>query len=146
MISYIHRHSHGGCGHIQEYIVKSTILIVDDEHEIREMLMKYLERKGYEVVIAVDGTDALTELDARPGRVDCVITDHDMPNMTGIELLEQMRGNSQHQNVPVILGSARVMEDEDLRAKAEALGARVIMKHYRLNTLMEEVRIALGES
>ena len=68
---------------------KGTILIVDDEASMRELLQILLQRDGYQVHCAGDGVAALAQLKSK--EFDLLITDIQMPNMTGIELLRQMR-------------------------------------------------------
>jgi two-component system response regulator PilR (NtrC family) len=67
----------------------ARILVVDDEPGIRVMLSAALKREGYEVLLASDGRNALTALEAGP--VDVVVTDIRMPQMTGIELLDAVK-------------------------------------------------------
>jgi CheY-like chemotaxis protein len=65
------------------------LLLVDDEAVIRTLLAKHFINKGYEVITASDGREALTLLAQQ--RVDIVVTDLMMPNMDGFQLLEQLR-------------------------------------------------------
>lgn len=76
----------------------ARILVVDDERVIREILTDFLEMEGYVVVAAGDGNEALQRLAAEP--VDLVITDLKMPNMGGIELIEQI---SRMKTQPIVL-------------------------------------------
>ncbi|HEY4643208.1 MAG TPA: response regulator, partial [Bacteroidota bacterium] len=64
------------------------ILVVDDEKIIRESLSFILEKEGYEVSEAPNGAEALKQLKQK--RVDIVLTDLEMPEMKGIELLEKV--------------------------------------------------------
>jgi DNA-binding NtrC family response regulator len=65
------------------------ILVVDDDETIRSLMNDYLVTLGYEVTTAVDGQDALKKF--IPGLFDCVISDLMMPNITGLELLKEIR-------------------------------------------------------
>lgn len=69
--------------------MKSRVLVVDDEESIREFLEIMLRKEGYEVTCAEDGQKALDIIKKKS--VDLVISDLQMPNMTGIELLRQVR-------------------------------------------------------
>ena len=69
--------------------MKSRILVVDDEESIREFLEIMLKKEGYEVSCVEDGQQALDFLKKKS--VDMVISDLQMPNVTGIELLEQVK-------------------------------------------------------
>ena len=69
--------------------MKSRILVVDDEESIREFLEIMLRKEGYEVTCAEDGQAALDLIKKKS--VDMVISDMQMPNMTGLELLKNVK-------------------------------------------------------
>lgn len=86
---------------------KETILVVDDEKEIRDLIGIYLTNENYEVLKAADGLEALNFLKKR--EVDLIILDVMMPKMDGIEACMKIRENN---NVPIIMLSAK-SEDMD---------------------------------
>jgi two-component system response regulator AtoC len=65
-----------------------TVLVVDDEPNLRRVLSAVLERDGYNVLLADGGRDALKKAKAHNGRLDLMVTDFLMPDMNGLELLE----------------------------------------------------------
>ena len=67
------------------------ILYADDMRELRELAVISLGRDGHQVESVKDGQAALTRLTAEPDAFDLLITDHHMPNMNGLELIEQVR-------------------------------------------------------
>src|SRR5690349_15720 len=71
---------------------EARVLCVDDEPAMRQILALYLQRQGYEVETA-DGLAAWNLVAANPGRFDVVITDNQMPNMSGIALVEKLRAS-----------------------------------------------------
>src|SRR5687768_12497730 len=71
--------------------MKSRILVVDDEESIREFLDIMLRKEGYEVTVAEDGAKAIDTLKKKT--FDLVISDMQMPNVTGMELLKHVREN-----------------------------------------------------
>ena len=79
--------------------MKFTILVVDDEKNIREGLAEYLRMEGYELKTAADGREGFAAVET--GEVDLVITDLRMPAMSGGELLRQV--GSRYPSVPVIV-------------------------------------------
>jgi two-component system alkaline phosphatase synthesis response regulator PhoP len=81
------------------------ILIADDEIHIIHVVAIKLRNNGYEVVAASNGAEAY-ELACRE-KPDIVVTDYQMPLMTGIELIEKLRANEQTKTLPVILLTAR---------------------------------------
>ena len=90
---------------------KVRILVVDDSAVPRAKLRKLFETQGYEVVTANDGVQALEEL-AR-NRFSVVITDLEMPNMNGIELIAAIQGSLETEDLPVIA----ITGHEDMQAR-----------------------------
>lgn len=116
---------------------KAKILVVDDEPQITRVLRTGLSSHGYEVSVANDGAAALEEFEQ--SHPDLVITDLSMPKMTGIELTENIRDNSQ---VPIIVLSVR---GED-KHKIEALDKGAddyVTKPFSINELLARIRANL---
>ena len=80
---------------------RPSILIVDDEFGLAEMLREMLRESGFEVTLAINGRLALEILTG--GRVDLVLTDLMMPVMDGAELASAMRRDRQHRDIPIIM-------------------------------------------
>lgn len=78
-----------------------TILTVDDSPSIRQMVALTLSQAGHKVIEAVDGQDALTLLGREP--VDLIITDLNMPRVTGLELIRQSRQLPQSRFTPILM-------------------------------------------
>lgn len=91
-------------GSTQSHSDKGVILIVDDNLDNRRLLGHLVEELGYQAVTAPSGPAALETLDSR--QIDLILLDILMPEMSGFEVLEQLRNHSRHQNVPVIVISA----------------------------------------
>src|ERR1700722_2316506 len=79
-----------------------TILVVEDEKELREMMREVLELNGYDVVTAVEGQAALEAI-ARIEHLCLVLLDLLMPGMNGWDFLKEIRARSEYANVPVIV-------------------------------------------
>ena len=88
----------------------ATILVVDDEEDIADLLRDFLEAEGYGVVLAHDGPAALATLAAGP--VDCVVLDVMMPGQSGFEVVRRIRERS---DVPVLFLSARGEDSDKIR-------------------------------
>ena len=116
----------------------TNVLVVDDDEGVRGVLELALDR--YTLFFAQDGQEAL-DLLARQ-RVDLVVLDVMMPRMDGIETLRRMRLDSKMRDLPVILLTARVGEDDHLRGFQ--VGADAYMtKPFdpdQLVAMVEEVR------
>src|SRR5215467_10373717 len=98
------------------------VMIVDDSAAIRKILQRMLGQAGLtlgKVLEAGDGVEALEKLKGQP--VNLVLSDINMPNMDGIQLLSELKGNADLKHVPVIMittegGEAKVMEAVQLGA------------------------------
>ena len=93
------------------------ILVADDETHILHVVTMKLSHAGYEVITAMDGQEAL-EL-ALAEKPDMIITDYQMPYLTGVELCTRLRENEQTRDIPVLMLTARgfdIAEDEMVAA------------------------------
>ncbi|MFD2046550.1 response regulator transcription factor [Ornithinibacillus salinisoli] len=90
-----------------------TVLVVDDDRSIVELLRDFLENEGFHVVTASDASQALTVFERR--RIDCIILDIMMPGQNGFELCRQLREQS---NVPILFLSARSDDVDKIRGLA----------------------------
>ena len=80
--------------------MSKTIMIVDDSLSMRQVLGKVLTDAGFQVTEAVDGSDAVKKLTATP---DLLITDLNMPNMDGIQLIEKVRAMPSCKQIPILM-------------------------------------------
>lgn len=97
----------------------ARILAVDDSKAIRDMISTILIDDGHDVVTAVDGVDALEK--ARNEVFELVLSDVNMPNMSGISLISKLRRLSGYEYVPIVMVTT---ENADYRKnKAKSLGA-----------------------
>ncbi|MFH0785288.1 MAG: response regulator [Pseudomonadota bacterium] len=94
-----------------------TIMTADDSASVRQMVAFTLKQHGYEVVEASDGRDALTKLNTR--KVDMLLTDLNMPNMDGINLIKGVRAGTLNKFIPIVMLTT---ESHDSR-KAEGKNA-----------------------
>ena len=91
----------------------ASILIIDDEQEITNALTMYFERAGHDVLSARTGDEGVRLIEhARP---DLVLLDVSLPEMNGIEVLEQLRAREALQHLPVIAVSAHAMRGDQQR-------------------------------
>jgi CheY-like chemotaxis protein len=79
---------------------KMSVLVVDDVHDVTEMIALFLKHAGYEVVTADSATTALQFAESR--NFDLVISDIGMPEMNGYELAGALRGLADYQSIPII--------------------------------------------
>ena len=78
-----------------------TVLIVDDSASMRQVVGFALKDAGFDVIVAVDGKDAMGKLNGT--KVEMIITDLNMPNLNGIELIKQVRKTDGYKFTPIIM-------------------------------------------
>jgi two-component system KDP operon response regulator KdpE len=117
--------------------VSSTILIVEDEPEIRRFVRSALEAEGYRVVEAASGHRG--SIDAATYKPDVLIVDLGLPDFDGVELIRRVREWSR---MPIVVLSARIQE----HAKVDALDAGAddyVTKPFGVGELLARMRVAL---
>lgn len=121
--------------------MSKRILSVDDSMSIRQLVQFTLEKEGYEVVLATDGRDALEKL--RGQRVDMVITDLNMPDVDGIELIKALRTDPEFKFTPIVmLTTESAMDKKDAGRSAGATGW--IVKPFKPQQLVAVVKKLIG--
>ncbi|MEZ5360078.1 MAG: response regulator [Candidatus Zixiibacteriota bacterium] len=119
---------------------KLTILVVDDEIIIRDLLYRSLTRLGYNVLTACDGLEAVRMYRDHQDEIALVILDYFMPNMNGWEAHEQIRAINS--NVKTVLSSG---QPEAKMTLAELPGiTEILIKPYLINELQDVVQSALN--
>jgi CheY-like chemotaxis protein len=117
-----------------------TLLVVDDNEENRDVLSRRLLKKGFKVLVAEGGRQALELVDSQP--VDLVLLDIMMPGMTGIETLQELRKTRSAAELPIIMATAKT-ESEDV-VQALELGANdYVTKPINFPVVLARVRAQL---
>ena len=116
---------------------EQTVLVVDDEVRMRRIVRDYLQIKGYVVLEAVDGVEALELLSRRD--VDLVLLDVMMPRMDGFETCRRIRQTSA---VPVIMLTARSEEEDELQGFQLGVD-EYIAKPFSLKVLLARIEAVL---
>lgn len=123
--------------------MKPQILLVDDHQMARRALKLLLEQQGYACEEADDGTSALTKLETGEA-MDLIISDNQMPVMTGMELLIKIKTDSHLSSIPFILYSGNLTEE--LQKQARQIGAyAVFSKPYNFAYLLATVGKVLSQ-
>lgn len=111
-------------------------LIVDDSVTMRRILANSLQRIGYtDIVQAGDGQEALSRFDAT---IQFVVTDWNMPNMSGIDFARALRARPDGQTVPILMVTTRSVR-EDILAAVEAGVNNYILKPFTPPVLEEKI-------
>lgn len=95
--------------------MNKTILTVDDSSSVRQMVSFTLKEAGYDVVEACDGKDALSKLNG--SCVKMIVTDLNMPNMDGIELIRNVRAISEFKFIPIIMLTTESQENKKIEGR-----------------------------
>jgi two-component system alkaline phosphatase synthesis response regulator PhoP len=90
-----------------------VILVADDEAHILHIVSLKLRNAGYEVLTAMDGREALELAEAR--KPDLIITDYQMPELTGLELCQELAAHQTTKDIPIVMLTAKgfMLEDEE---------------------------------
>src|SRR5262245_10716378 len=118
-----------------------AVLVVEDDDDLREMVLDVLWSHGYAATGAENGSDALAQLRAAPVKPRCVLLDLCMPVMDGFGFLAAQAGDATIADVPVIVMSAAPTRDHAARAHA---WSGTLRKPMELRELLEAVRGACG--
>lgn len=123
---------------------RKRVLVVDDSITVREVERKLLENHGYDVEVAVNGMDGWNAL--RTGQYDLVISDVDMPRMTGIELVTQIKNHARLKPTPVIIVSYKDREEDRLKGLEVGADYYLTKSSFHDNTLLQAVVDLIGEA
>jgi CheY-like chemotaxis protein len=121
--------------------MQKTILVVDDFTSIRNFVCSTLQRKGYSTLGASNGTEAYKILTERAADVNLVLTDYNMPDCTGFDLLKRIKENPLTANVPVIFLTTELSYQKMESAQKAGLFAW-IKKPYRSEDFFEKIEKA----
>ena len=120
---------------------KYTILVVDDEESLRNLIVTFLSKLGHSCVTAIDGVDALHKM--KGNKIDAVVSDIKMPNMDGITLTSEI--STQYPELPIMIMTA--FEKEDTAGLAICAGARdFIKKPFSLNEFSVRLHKMINDS
>lgn len=121
--------------------MSKIIMTVDDSASIRQMVSFTLKQAGYKILEATDGKDALSKLDG--AGVNMVLTDLNMPNMDGIELIRSLRANPSCKFIPIVMLTTESQADKKQQGKA-AGATGWIVKPFKPDQLLAVVKKVLG--
>lgn len=119
----------------------NRILVADDEAHIRNVVSMKLRNAGYEVLTAMDGEEALEIAAAE--RPDLLITDYQMPYVSGLELCTQLRQNQATCAIPAIMLTARGFDLEPEEMSSAGIEA-VLSKPFSPRQMLQKVQELLS--
>jgi two-component system chemotaxis sensor kinase CheA len=119
------------------------VLVVDDQFTVRELQRSILEAAGYRVATAGDGVAALQELSG-DADIDLVVTDLEMPEMGGLELLRRVRGETATASLPVVVVTSLASEEDQRRGLEAGADAYVTKDRFDQRALLDTVERLIG--
>jgi two-component system alkaline phosphatase synthesis response regulator PhoP len=121
---------------------KRTIVVVDDDQDIRMILRANLEDEGYEVMEAAGGREALEVITSNDP--DLVVLDIMMPEVDGYDVLQELRSKPEYAELPVVLLTAR-RQESDVWEGWSAGADYYITKPFKMKELIQFIRYIFGE-
>jgi two-component system, chemotaxis family, chemotaxis protein CheY len=116
--------------------MKKVILIADDSPTIRKFVTVALSVKGFEIIACADGMEAMEVLPTQ--KIDLVITDLNMPNVDGYELISSIRQNNEYRELPIIVLSS-LGNTEDIQKGLESGANSYLVKPFDPKRVVYEV-------
>jgi len=114
------------------------ILVVDDFATMRKVIRNLLKQVGYEnITEAEDGVSALKTLKSQ--KIDLIVSDWNMPNMTGLELLKEVRADEELRPTPFLMVTAEALQDNVIAA-VKAGVSNYIVKPFSAEVLNEKIQ------
>jgi two-component system sensor histidine kinase and response regulator WspE len=121
---------------------RKRVLVVDDSITVREVEQQLLRHAGYDVEVAVDGMDGWAA--ARAGGFDLVVTDVDMPRMTGLQLVQAVRADARVRDLPVVIVSYKEREEDRRRGLEVGANAYLTKSSFHDNRFVRTVEDLIG--
>lgn len=123
---------------------KIIVLVVDDDADLLELSSVSLTAKGFEVLQAKNGKEALEWLSRKGSEIRLIILDIVMPEMDGFEFLEVVKKKDEYKNIPVVIASN--LDSEADRQAAFALGAKDFYEKVKVNPsqVADKVKAMIG--
>ncbi len=116
-------------------------LVVDDSKAVRTILSKTLRGLGYEVCEAANGIEALAIIEQDKTSVKLVLSDWNMPEMNGLELLKRLRQDPEFSSLVIIMVTSETELDQ-MSVALEAGANEYVMKPFTREILMEKLQLA----
>lgn len=129
---------------VEKFLNKKSILLIDDEDEIKALMSNYLIKSQISenrIVTASDGKEAISKIQNQD--FGLIIVDILMPKMNGIQLIKELRMRKKYQHIPVLIVSGSV--DADNVKMAASMGiTNIIVKPFTYGLFMEKISRTLG--
>lgn len=123
-------------------LTEKTILLVEDDQLIGEMLNRRFKISGAKVIWASDGEDALEKIKIE--KVDAIVTDLMMPRLDGFEMLKKIKSNPETANIPFMMLTNRSVRDEEVEdMKKMGLDDYIVKSDVDLKEVIDKVIVII---
>ena len=124
-----------------------VILVVDDEPNICDASRRALNKQGYEIIVAANGTEAMGLFTQHRDKIKLILTDIMMPHMDGIEMIRQIRKLDPHIKVIAASGMVSASDSHQRLEELAALDVKIFLdKPFSIDQLLEAIRVSLDAS
>ena len=129
----------------QPHPAKKRILLAEDDRPVLTMTKLRLEHEGFEVIVAMDGQEALAQVQAVKG-IDLILMDVKMPKLNGLQVCERLKAQPATAKIPVIIFTATLSQWQHITDQCLELGVTDwLKKPFRSEDLIQRIYRALGE-
>ena len=122
--------------------MKKQIVIVDDFENTRWIIQQSLSKENYNILLASNGKEALEYFDGR--EIDLLITDYNMPELNGIELIKKVKEDKQYEFLPIILLTTE-RNAEKLKAAENVKVTTIVNKPFEVNSFRKIVNKCVNQ-
>ncbi len=122
---------------------RPTVLVVDDEEDLRDIMRRMLERRGFDTLVAGDAGEALTVCREHPGPIAVLVTDLGLPGVSGGEMADRCRDLRPDMGVVYISGLPKDIAVTKGLVGADAL---LVKKPFTADALLQALKSVLGEN
>jgi YesN/AraC family two-component response regulator len=129
---------------INSFLKKKSVLLIDDEDEIKELMANYLTKSNIDedkIVYASDGKEALSKIQNQ--EFGLIIVDILMPKMNGLQLIKEIKLRAKYKDIPVVIISG-TLEAENVKTAISLGITNILVKPFNYNLFIERVGRALG--
>ncbi len=130
------------CGKGDDMAQGKKVLAVDDERHIVRLIQVNLERAGYQVATAFDGTEALKKVEGE--KPDLIVLDVMMPRMDGFEVLKRLQANPETREIPIVMLTAKAQDADVFRGWSSGVSAYLTKPFNPLELITFVKRILSG--
>jgi CheY-like chemotaxis protein len=118
------------------------VVVVDDNADVRELIVLILESEGFKTLQASNGLEALTILDSQ--QCDLVLLDVMMPEMSGIEVVKRIRKDLMHRKLPILMITAQTSIDDVEEAILQGANSYLV-KPFKADQLLHQIAQVIGQ-